>query len=449
MATTVDCGICCETYNLKNHKKIDCPFCDFNSCRECTQKYVVSTANDAHCMSCKTAWNREFVADSCTKKFFTTEYKQHRETILLERERCLLPQTQALVVRKKHELNLRKMIEECRKEQIRARAGRHDLELQLMRIQNGADIAPTPNKKVFIRKCPTENCRGFLGTNWKCDLCDRKTCSKCNEPDTGEGHTCDPNNVETAKLLAKDTKPCPACGTMIFKISGCNQMWCPDCHTAFDWRTGHIETGTIHNPHFYDFQRQINVGAQPNRNTGDIPCGGAPTVSELVQFFHPNARNLNQRGYYFHNNRSVESNSEEETKLMHLHRAMVHCRVYEAPLYPEIADNNTDLRVSYLLDDIPEVEWKRQLQRREKAQYKSRDIRSLLRMFTDTGGDYLRQMIVQQVTVLECVTVLTALVDYFNATMLTIHRRYGCVTPWILPATYNVIHNTYKAETTK
>ena len=443
MATeTSECNVCCERYNLKNHKRIDCPFCDFNSCRACTQRYITSTSNDAHCMSCKTAWPREFIVDSCTKKFCTTEYKSHREMILLEREKCLLPQTQELVVRRRQEINLRKLIEECREEQARLRETQYDMENQLIRLQNGHGLETRPQKKTFVRKCPTLDCKGFLGSDWKCELCNVKICSKCNEPDTGDDHECDPNNVETAKLLAKDTKPCPSCGTMIFKISGCSQMWCPDCHTAFDWRSGVIETGIIHNPHFYEFQRKTG-GGQANRNHGDIPCGGAPTVGELVSFFHPNQRNFNQHGYY--RRTPVEPSSEAETHLMNIHRSMAHCQMFEMPQYRDVAVNNADLRVEYLMDNLSEEEWRKRLQQREKARHKNRDISNLLRMYVDTTGDYLRQLIVKEVTADECFDTLDKLVEYFNTNMNLIHGRYNCVTPWIISnARYDVIHMTYK-----
>ena len=84
------------------------------------------------------------------------------------------------------------------------------------------------------------------------------TCSKCLEikGDTQDAdHTCDENNVKSAEIIKKDTKACPKCGTRIFKIYGCNQMWCTGCNTAFNWATGAIyaSNAQFHNPHYVYF----------------------------------------------------------------------------------------------------------------------------------------------------------------------------------------------------
>jgi len=485
----VDCGICCEAYNYKNHTKVQCQFCDFNSCRDCVQHYLLTTTNDAHCMSCKNAWSREFVDQSCTKVFRNKQLKDHRETILVERERCLLPQTQPLVERRKQELNIEKLLvqsrveqrrqrelqikldtqiyqlrsfledtpenaereenairrhRQCRVEQRRQRDLQIELENQLARLRAGHDVIPETPKQKFVRKCPIGECRGFLSDKWKCGTCESKVCSKCNEIDEGEGHQCDPNNVETVKMLKKDTKPCPACGTMIFKISGCNQMWCPDCHTAFDWVSGRIETGMIHNPHFYEFQRR-GGGGQANRNLGDIPCGGMPTVSELILWFRPN-RPLDPNRIFPGYTRDFDNESPEETKIFDIHRSIVHVQNVDMLRYRVRNPDNVDLRINYLMGDISEDFWKKELQKREKAREKARDISQILEMYSNTGADYIRQMMLNENTVMDTIKFFTELTRYFNETMEVIHSRYNCVTPYIVPENFTVVSYSYKGK---
>lgn len=129
--------------------------------------------------------------------------------------------------------------------------------------------APAAAKAQFVRKCADPECNGFVSSRWKCGLCDKWTCSDCHEIKSDDDHKCDPDTLATAKLLSKDTKGCPKCQIMISKIDGCDQMWCTQCHTAFSWKTGQIET-KIHNPHYYEWRRK-NGGLA--REPGDIVCG--------------------------------------------------------------------------------------------------------------------------------------------------------------------------------
>jgi len=141
--------------------------------------------------------------------------------------------------------------------------------------QQRQDKTPAAAKSQFVRKCADPECHGFLSTRWKCGLCDKWTCSDCHEIKAGgdheenDDHKCDPNNVATAQLLSKDTKGCPKCQTPITHDGGCDQMWCVQCHVAFSWKTGQIET-KIHNPHYYEWRRK-NGGLA--REPGDIVCG--------------------------------------------------------------------------------------------------------------------------------------------------------------------------------
>ena len=61
-------------------------------------------------------------------------------------------------------------------------------------------------------------------------------------------------------------------------------MWCTSCHVAFSWRTGLRVNGPIHNPHFYQFQRQ--GGGAVIQNPGAQICGGVPTYYQMRDRVH-------------------------------------------------------------------------------------------------------------------------------------------------------------------
>jgi hypothetical protein len=97
-------------------------------------------------------------------------------------------------------------------------------------------------------------------------------------------HICKEENVQSADLIRKDTKPCPSCGTRTHKIEGCDQMFCTNCKKAWGWNSGKIdESGRIHNPHYYQWQRELaeKQGTTMAREQGDIVCGGLCSYQEM------------------------------------------------------------------------------------------------------------------------------------------------------------------------
>ncbi len=417
------CDVCCEKFNKINHKKIDCPFCDLHSCRACSQRYLLSIVDDPHCMGCKNTWNREFVDTFCTRYFRNTELRRHREMILFEREKIRMPETQPEVERILAMRKIHTIITEQRIRLIELHNNhgiyvpvtsdtpipqeilelREDMEQsyrELERLRHGGDLVVDEPSKKFIRKCPTEECKGFMNEDWFCGLCDRHFCEHCNE-EKHEGHQCNPDAVKTMKLLKKDTKPCPKCGTMIHKLSGCRQMWCPDCHTAFDWVSGNISTGRIHNPHYMEFKK----GRISGREHADIPCGGTPTFRELREMGAPD----NIMSFV-----SILTGLERDITYRY------------GDFYD---DDNRYLRVVYMLNEIDENPFKKELQRREKQRERYRDISNIFQMVVDTGGDLLRQYILEPDRVDEILNICRKLIEYANEVITLIRKRYNCILP--------------------
>ena len=289
-APSKECAICLDPYNKSTRTPVACQSCGYQACRQCYSTFILDGSNThPNCMHCHKEFQREFLVDNFTLKFVSKDWKDHRERIILQKERALLPTRQPIaeMVKRKDVLNT-----ECNEllEQINALRTKHytcmtektRLEHRI-RVGPTADAAPAHRDHAaaaaaaFIRPCPNTaaNCRGFLSTQWKCNLCNMWACKDCHEM-KGEAqdtpHVCNADNLASAKLIDAETRACPKCGARVYKISGCNQMFCTACNDcAFDWVSGRIET-VIHNPHYYEFQRQLHGGQAP-RVPGDILCG--------------------------------------------------------------------------------------------------------------------------------------------------------------------------------
>ena len=97
---------------------------------------------------------------------------------------------------------------------------------------------------IFDRQCSRPLCTGSLDALRKCTLCSLQECPTCKL--THDGECID---VHSSELVEKETRPCPECMAPIFKEEGCNDMWCTQCDTGFNWQTGRRILGLFHNPH--------------------------------------------------------------------------------------------------------------------------------------------------------------------------------------------------------
>lgn len=267
----MDCQICCEKYNKTTKKQITC-ICEKHCCRGCMKKYIETKTEDIHCMFCKVKWNRDFLRDNFDKGYIQKDYKIYRENMLFEKEMGMLPATQPFVEK---ELKIEELADEARiinieREELNRKYYTKIREIDVLKNNRSVE------RKRYVHKCPSNNCHGFLSTQLKCELCNIWVCSECREikgNNRDDAHTCNPEILETIKLLNNDSKPCPTCSSIIYKIEGCNQMFCTECHVAFDWNTLRVQTGLIHNPHYFEWQRRVNNNEFTERNPNDILCG--------------------------------------------------------------------------------------------------------------------------------------------------------------------------------
>lgn len=131
--------------------------------------------------------------------------------------------------------------------------------------------------------CPATKCYGVV-FDGVCNLCKSNVCHKCREIIYNNSHECNPEILESIQIILANSVKCPKCYIYISKISGCDQMFCTQCHTTFSWTTGNIITGIIHNPHYFEWLLKNNKFNNPVR-LNDNNCNTYISYNELISCF--------------------------------------------------------------------------------------------------------------------------------------------------------------------
>jgi mRNA-degrading endonuclease YafQ of YafQ-DinJ toxin-antitoxin module len=411
----MECEICIEKYNKTTRLKVQCPYCEYSACRKCCETWLLNETNP-RCLNtaCGKEWTRQYVTKTFTKTFVSKDYMKHRESILFDQERALLPATQPLV---ENILKCEKIDKEIRRiedEELRAVYARiHALRNERATVSRITTTAT--ERSTFVKACPDSECRGFLSSQWKCGICEKWACSDCHEIkglSRDCEHTCNPDNVATAALLANDTKSCPSCGTGIHKLEGCDQMFCTMCHTGFSWRTGRIETN-IHNPHYFEWLRR--TGGEVPRNPNDIQCG-----REITNTF---TRNMTSEM------RIKNIDTELINRVMRICESIIHFRYVELNRYAvDHVLNNQDLRIQYLRNLITEEDFKTQIQRIDKKHQKNREIHNVLTVLYNTATDIIYRFhdsINDIQRARDILNEMDTILSYVNECLLDISKTYN------------------------
>ena len=207
----------------------------------------------------------------------------------------------------------------------------------------GFSTSPPPPAVKF--KCP--KCNGFI-VGEECPLCQTKVCEECMCVKEEEGHKCSPDIVSSIKLIKNDSISCPKCCTTIYRISGCDSMFCTNCKCAFCYKTGQITTREIHNPHYFEY---INTqGGTPQGDTLESRVKDSVKRRFIQQARHyVTQRRTNERGHLYNITRNL---------------------------------------IRYLRGEISKEKLEEQLQRIEKGNLKTHEVDEELHVY---GGEVLKR----------------------------------------------------------
>lgn len=331
------CDICCKTKKVSNSK---CYFCGFNCCSNCLFTYF-DLNKDTKCMNTDCSKNFDITHLKCMlspchfnkikKKIIDWEF--NKQMNMLKTTAPLVEFYNKYDLSIKYVKNNKILLEKLREEQLDIESNmktvrallslsphntiltekktrdlltigfNNQREIWVKEKTNSSDIRKAKyqikKNESYIEKfdkshgldmiktnitafpCPKENCKGFImKTSIKCNTCESKACLKCEMLFNTTKHTCLQSTLDTITEINKTTKRCPNCSTRIFRILGCNHMWCSRCYTGFDFRTGELisdERNT--NPHLANFRS--NNRFYTIRNTQDLICGGLMNLREI------------------------------------------------------------------------------------------------------------------------------------------------------------------------
>ncbi len=484
------CNICVETFNKSTRKQVICDYCDFLACSSCCQTYLLSI-DTPKCMNCNTAWNRETLQKKMTKSFIETKLKPHHKEYLFNLEKALLAQTMPEVEKYKnirninieikklddqvtflerHKIDLYKkekklcyenlqksfvinknitlnnngeselnFIDSSEVKKINKKIRKlldeiNTLKMQLGIVKNNGNTIPIDfyNSSKIILRCPSNNCKAFLNKDFHCTLCNIDVCEECHQI-MSENHLCNKNDIETVQAIKNNTKPCPSCAVPIFKINGCDQMWCVNCHTAFNWVTGNKETNNIHNPHYHQWMREKQNGI-PERNPLDFACG-----RDLGEYFLQDFNNIQKKIQTTYNrDKYAFSINIYYNKIYEFIQILNHILHDTIPKYQENRQNkNTELRIKYILNEIDESKFKTELFSNEKFTARNKEILDLLTMYVHVSTDIIHKIYQNAYNIAYKNEIidpsykdeLEKLTDYFKTTIANIGNIYNTKIP--------------------
>ena len=304
----------------------------------------------------------------------------------------------------------------------------------------------------IITHCINNECRGFIyRKDYKCGLCNIKVCNSCFvQVEEENNHTCDQDVVKSIKQIQKDSKPCPKCHVPIYRIDGCNQMWCTLCKTAFDWMSLKIlNSGRIHNPHLVEFLRQRAINGENEREDNAIAgnCNEITTrmiIDRSIEEWETilDTFDFNEKFYNKYKNRSIclffspgtlSDQLDRASNLGNLLRLVNHLadeREQDIENYT-LERMTIRIRADYLNKKIDEKKFKFLLQRADKLYNYIKEINDIKGTYITIVMDLFRNYVDKKINIFKVWWIADEFADYLKEERTRIREIYNFKRLWL------------------
>lgn len=431
----MSCGICASEFTEKTKRPIDCPYCNQASCLACLKQCTLLWASQPKCAHCNKAFTSDFIDSVFAKGFRRGPLRLEAIKNLQEQEMSLLPATMIQLEDHLRRQEFYSYYTEYKNLLVVAMRN-YSEPLDVQRIADvHAKVLKTnvslekKTRTIKTSKCPGTGCNGYMQHGTACKLCGTKACRACNatlkKSDAAphvaddaamdvdaEGHVCNEDDIKSWAAIQDSTVACPKCSARIQKISGCNQMWCTvkDCNTAFDWATGKIINGPLHNPHYHEYLRQNpNPAVLAAQAAPDIACQGPyevmsnVRVNAVYQHFEPLLRHAKFKPgtidlVSIKSDDPSEFDSEASALEYYAYwtnqylRAMT--EIFDYFHEPEAygPQSYVKLRMDYLQGHITKAKWASKLSHKETLRIKQSKLLQLRQMYQRTAADIFARL---------------------------------------------------------
>jgi hypothetical protein len=411
-----ECIVCCDDMTIDT--VISCNDCKQTCCNKCFIHYILESGLDVKCMhqSCNHQIDFNYIHNLGVK-----DIELHRSNLLLNTEQSKLngsasaAESYKFALEKKSRLPFNSEGEYTGKSTDQTKINNHhvlyhQIILCIEKFGIGYENFDWENVKTLTNtinksfKCPNGECNGRVKES-KCITCFINVCMECHEIIHNSNHICNPDTLSTIKSIENDSKPCPVCCTLIFKIEGCDQMFCTQCHTTYSWLTSNIETGFKHNQHYLDWIRQKRLENPNVLNQAEEPiqvdsqCNKYISYDDLKKCFSISVwRTSFEIREKLPKINNIYSELPSETyyclAIRNLHSKILTMRATIGNHLNVPEPDNHDLRVLYIIGEISEVEFKKQLYERHLKYIKSRKIFDIYEFVFHCSSDIFSNLFV-------------------------------------------------------